>query len=155
DVLGSGSLILGPRVRAFEENFAQFLGVPGFGLGVGNGTDALAIALRALGVGSGDEVITVCNTPIPTGAAIRLPGATPVFAATDPNTLLIDLADIERRMTPRARAIIAVHLFGNSIDMPQLVKLAAKHGLKVVEDCAQSCGTRWLGQMTGTFGDVG
>lgn len=154
-VLSSGSLILGERVRAFEENFCRFLGSEGSAIGVGNGTDALAIALRALGIGGGDEVITVANTAIPTVSAIRMVGARPVFAEIDPRTLLVDLDHAESRITTRTRAIVPVHLFGNAVDMTRLMKLAALHGLAVVEDCAQSCGTTWQGQMTGTFGDVG
>lgn len=154
-VLASGSLILGPRVRAFEEQFARFLGGDGAAVGVGNGTDALAIALRALQVGPGDEVITVANTALPTVSAIRMTGARPVFCEIDPRTLLMDLDDAAARVTSRTRAIVPVHLFGNAVDMPRLVQLAARHGLAVVEDCAQSCGTTWKGQMTGTFGDVG
>jgi len=154
-VLASGSLILGERVRAFEENFCRYLGSQGSAVGVGNGTDALAIALRALEIGAGDEVITVANTAIPTVSAIRMVGARPVFCDIDPRTLLMDLDHAESRITSRTRAIVPVHLFGNAVDMTRLMKLAAQHGLAVVEDCAQSCGTTWQGQMTGTFGDVG
>jgi aminotransferase EvaB len=154
-VLASGSLILGPRVQSFEDKFTRFLGGGGTGLGVGNGTDALAIALRALHVGPGDEVITVSNTAIPTVSAIRMTGATPVFCEIDPRTLLMDLNDVEARITARTKAVVPVHLYGNAVDMPRLMTLAAPHALAVVEDCAQSCGTTWQGRMTGTFGDVG
>jgi aminotransferase EvaB len=154
-VLASGSLILGQHVRAFEENFCRFLDSEGSAVGVGNGTDALAIALRALGIGAGDEVITVANTAIPTVSAIRMVGARPMFSEIDPRTLLMDLDHAESRITTRTRAIVPVHLFGSAVDMTRLMKLAAQHGLAVVEDCAQSCGTTWQGQMTGTFGDVG
>jgi len=154
-VLASGSLILGPRVRAFEENFARFLGATGSAVGVGNGTDALAIALRALGIGPGDEVITVSNTAIPTVSAIRMVGASVVFAEIDPHTLLMDIDNATARITQRTRAIVPVHLYGNAVDMDRLMRLAARYSLAVVEDCAQACGTTWNGQMTGTFGDVG
>jgi dTDP-3-amino-2,3,6-trideoxy-4-keto-D-glucose/dTDP-3-amino-3,4,6-trideoxy-alpha-D-glucose/dTDP-2,6-dideoxy-D-kanosamine transaminase len=154
-VLTSGALILGPRVQAFEENFAQFLGQGGYAVGVGNGTDALAIALRALKVTSGDEVITVSNTAIPTVSAIRMAGATPVFCEIDRYSLLMDLADAEARITARTKAIVPVHLFGNAVDVPRLLQIARRHGLAVVEDCAQSCGTTWQGSPTGTLGDVG
>jgi dTDP-3-amino-2,3,6-trideoxy-4-keto-D-glucose/dTDP-3-amino-3,4,6-trideoxy-alpha-D-glucose/dTDP-2,6-dideoxy-D-kanosamine transaminase len=154
-VLASGSLILGKRVRAFEESFCRYLDKQGSAVGVGNGTDALAIALRALAIGAGDEVITVANTAIPTVSAIRMAGARPVFCEIDPDTLLMDLDHAESRITPRTRAIVPVHLFGNAVDMTRLVRLAALHGLAVVEDCAQSCGTTWQGRHTGTFGDVG
>ena len=106
-------------------------------------------------VGAGDEVITVANTAIPTVSAIRMVGARPVFADIDPNTLLIDLADAERRITPRTKAIIPVHLFGNAVNMDQAMDLGVRHGLAVIEDCAEACGTRWRGQMTGTLGDIG
>ncbi|MBI3838530.1 MAG: DegT/DnrJ/EryC1/StrS family aminotransferase [Planctomycetia bacterium] len=154
-VLASGSLILGPRVQAFEENFGRFLGEPGYAVGVGNGTDALAIALGALKIGPGDEVITVSNTAIPTVSAIRMAGATPVFCEIDRHSLLMDLTDAEARITARTKAIVPVHLFGNAVDMPRLMQIAQRHALAVVEDCAQSCGTTWQGRPTGTFGDVG
>jgi aminotransferase EvaB len=154
-VLESGTLVLGPRVEAFERNFARYLDVDGEAVGVGNGTDALAIALRALGVTAGDEVITVANTAIPTVSAIRMTGATPVFCEIDPETLLMDLDNAAARITPRTRAIIPVHLFGGAVDMPRVMTLAREHNLAVVEDCAQSCGTTWNGQMTGTFGHEG
>ncbi len=120
DVLRSGSLILGPRVLAFESEFARFLGVPGHGIGVANGTDALAVALRALEIGAGDEVITVANTAIPTVSAIRMTGAMPIFCEIDRESLLMDLADAETQITPRTRAIIPVHLYGNAVDMTQV-----------------------------------
>jgi dTDP-4-amino-4,6-dideoxygalactose transaminase len=155
EVLDSGSLILGPRVRRFEENFARFLGVPGEAVGVANGTDALAIALRALEVGTDDEVLTVANTAIPTVSAIRMAGATPVFCDIDPQSLLVDLNDAARRLTPRTRAIIVVHLFGNAAAMPAVLDFAARHQLRVIEDCAQATGTTLHGRQVGTFGDVG
>lgn len=154
-VLESGSLILGPRVQEFERNFARFLAAPGEAVGVGNGTDALAIALRALGVGPGDEVITVANTAIPTVSAIRMTGAMPVLCDVEPDTLLMDVADAAVRVTSRTRAIVPVHLYGNAVDMQAIGELAGQRGLAVVEDCAQACGTQWRGQMVGTLGDVG
>jgi aminotransferase EvaB len=154
EVLASGSLILGPRVRQFEQNFAEYLGCE-HAVGVGNGTDALGIALKALGVGAGDEVITVANTALPTVSAIRMAGATPVFCDVDAASLLMNLDDFERRITPRTRAVVPVHLFGDAVDMPRLVEIARRRRLAVVEDCAQSCGTTLNGQYTGTFGDVG
>jgi dTDP-4-amino-4,6-dideoxygalactose transaminase len=154
-VLDSGTLILGPEVNAFEQNFADFLGVKGEAVGVGNGTDAIAIALRALGIGSEDEVITVANTAIPTVSAIRMVGARPVFCDVDANTLLMDIEELEQHITPRTRAIVPVHLYGNAVNMICLCELAADRGLAVVEDCAQACGATWQGQLVGTFGDVG
>lgn len=152
-VLDSGTLILGPRVQAFEQAFSQWLG-GGQSVGVGNGTDALAIALRALDVGPGDEVLTVANTAIPTVSAIRMTGATPVFCDIDPRTLLLDLDDAEGRVTAKTKAVIPVHLFGNAVDMWAVLEFAARHHLRVVEDCAQSTGSTIAGQPTGTFGDV-
>jgi len=154
-VLDSGTLILGPEVSAFEQNFSRFLAVAGEAVGVGNGTDAIAIALRALGVEPGDEVITVANTAIPTVSAIRMVGARPVFCDVDADTLLMDLEQLTERITPRTRAIVPVHLYGNAVDMTRLRQLAAERGLAVVEDCAQACGTTSRGQMVGTYGDVG
>jgi aminotransferase EvaB len=154
-VLESGCLILGPRVKAFEESMCRYLDTPGHAVGVGNGTDALAIALRALDVGPGDEVITVANTAVATVSAIRMAGATPVFCDIDPETLLMDTADVEHRITAHTKAILPVHLFGNAVDMVGINRLAERHGLCVVEDCAQSCGTLFRGRPTGTWGDIG
>jgi dTDP-3-amino-2,3,6-trideoxy-4-keto-D-glucose/dTDP-3-amino-3,4,6-trideoxy-alpha-D-glucose/dTDP-2,6-dideoxy-D-kanosamine transaminase len=154
-VLDSGRLILGPRVKAFEDNFSRFLGQGGFSMGVGNGTDALAIALRALEVGPGDQVITVANTAVATVAAIRMVGAAPLFCEIDPKTLLMDLERAESCITAQTRAIVPVHLFGNAVDMDAVLALARRYKLRVVEDCAQSCGTTFRGRPTGTWGDVG
>ena len=155
EVLDSGTLILGPRVRQFEENFARWLGVPGQAVAVGNGTDAVACALRALGIGPGDEVLTVANTAVPTTSAIRMAGATPVFVDVDPQTCLMDPALVEPRITRRTKALLPVHLFGNAAPLGPLLEIAGRYGLKVVEDCAQSCGTRYQDRATGTFGDIG
>jgi dTDP-4-amino-4,6-dideoxygalactose transaminase len=154
-VFESGCLILGPRVQTFEASMCRFLDTPGHAVGVGNGTDALAIALRALDVGPGDEVITVANTAVATVSAIRMAGATPVFCDIRPETLLMDPDDVERRLTPRSKAIVPVHLFGNAVDMAAINRLAERYRLSVVEDCAQSCGTLFRGRPTGTWGDIG
>jgi aminotransferase EvaB len=154
-VLESGQLILGSRLRDFESNFARFLGTAGHSVGVANGTDALAIALRSLGVGRGDEVITVPNTAIPTVSAIRMTGAVPRFVDVRDDTCLMDVETIERSITPRTKVIIPVHLYGNAVAMEPLLEVARAHSLKVVEDCAQSTGTTYKGRATGTFGDVG
>ena len=154
-VLESGQLILGSRLSSFESNFVQFLGTPGYAVGVGNGTDALAIALRALGIGRGDEVLTVPNTAIPTVSAIRMAGAVPRFVDVRDDTCLMDVGAIERHVTPRTKAVIPVHLYGNAVPMESLLEIARAHSLKVVEDCAQSTGTMYKGRATGTFGDVG
>lgn len=154
-VLESGRLIQGLRVQAFEESMCQFLGGSGYAVAVGNGTDALAIALRALDVGPGHEVITVANTAVATVSAIRSVGATPVFCDIRPDTLLMDADDVERRVTTRTRAIVPVHLFGNAVDLAAINGIAERHFLHVVEDCAQSCGTLYHGRPTGSWGDIG
>ncbi|HEX4129917.1 MAG TPA: DegT/DnrJ/EryC1/StrS family aminotransferase [Pirellulales bacterium] len=154
EVLDSGKLILGPQVQAFEREFARFLSAPEHAVGVASGTDSVALALRALGVGPGDEVITVANTAVPTISAIRMVGAVPVFCDIDPQTLLMDVADAARRVTRRTRAIVPVHPFGNVVDMPAVIRLAADRELHVVEDCAHSTGATLNGRHTGTFGDA-
>lgn len=154
-VLDSGWLILGDHVREFEQSFGRYLGVSGQAVGVGNGTDAIAIALRALEIGAGDEVVTVANTAIPTASGIRMVGATPVFCDVDADTLLMDPAAAERCITARTKALVPVHLYGGAVDMPRVLEIARRHGLRVIEDCAQSCGTTLDGRATGTWGDVG
>jgi len=160
-VLDSGSLILGPEVAAFEREFAAFLGPGMHGVGVANGTDAIALILRALGIGRGDEVITVANTAVPTVSAIREAGATPVFCDVDPDTCLIDLALLPQCLTPDTKAVIPVHLFGNVVDVPRLRALldaADRADVKIVEDCAQCHGgalqTADGERSAGTFGDA-
>jgi aminotransferase EvaB len=153
-VLESGTLILGPCVARFEAAMCEMLG-GGHAVGVGNGTDAIAIALRALHVSAGDEVITVANTAVATISAIRMVGATPVFCDIDPQTLQMDPQEVQRRINPRTRAIIPVHLHGNAVDMGAITHLASLYGLYVIEDCAQSCGTFLHGRATGTWGDIG
>ncbi len=155
EVLESGQLILGNQLRAFEGNFVRFLGLPGQAVGVANGTDALAIALRALGVGAGDEVLTVPNTAIPTVSAIRMTGAVPRFVDVREDTGLMDVAALERHITPRTKVLLPVHLFGNAVPMDEVLEIARRHSLKVIEDCAQSTGTSYQGRATGTWGDAG
>jgi dTDP-4-amino-4,6-dideoxygalactose transaminase len=150
-VLESGTLILGEEVKRFEAAFAAYLG-GGHGVGVNSGTDAIAIALRALGVGPGDEVVTVPNTAVPTVSAIRMAGATPVFCDVDADTALIDVGRLPAAITPRTRAIVPVHLYGNVADMPRILELAAERGIEVLEDCAQSHGAILHGRHAGTFG---
>jgi dTDP-4-amino-4,6-dideoxygalactose transaminase len=137
DVLDSGEFILGPNVRAFEEEAAAYLGVPRT-IGVANGTDAIVLVLRALEIGPGDEVVCPAFTFYATAEAIASVGATPVFADIDPATLNLDAADVERRLTPRTRAIMPVHLFGRPASLEDLVA----HGLPIVEDAAQAFGGR-------------
>jgi aminotransferase EvaB len=152
-VLDSGTLILGGEVRRFEQQFAGWLG-GGHAVGVNSGTDALAIGLRALGVGPGDEVITVPNTAVPTVSAIRMAGALPVFADVDPDTALLDIARLPRHLTPRTRAIVPVHLYGNVVDVEAVQDAVRGRGIAVLEDCAQSHGALLRGRPAGTFGDA-
>lgn len=153
-VFSSGRLILGEQVASFEERFAAYCGVP-FAVGVNSGTDAIFLALKALGVTAGDEVITVSNTAVPTVAAIRATGATPVFADVEHDTYLMDVKLVETLITARTRCIVAVHLCGQMVDMSPLMELAQQHRLRVVEDCAQACGATYQGKRAGSCGDIG
>jgi len=152
-VLAGGWYILGPEVAAFEAEFAAWLGVD-HAVGVASGTDAVLLALRALGVGPGDEVITVAHTAVATVAAIELAGATPRFVDIDPATYTLDPARLAAAVTPQTRAIIPVHLYGAPADMDAVLAVARAHGLLVVEDCAQAHGARYRGRMVGTLGDA-
>lgn len=152
--LQATQFILGPNVRAFEEEAAAYLGVK-HAIGVANGTDALHLALLALGIEEGDEVITTPFTFIATAEAIRYVGAHPVFVDIDPRTFNLNPDLIEAAITPRTRAILPVHLFGQPADMAAIRALAIKHGLKIIEDCAQSFGADIQGRMTGSLGDAG
>jgi dTDP-4-amino-4,6-dideoxygalactose transaminase len=152
-VLNSGSYILGREVSAFEEEFATFIGVP-HAIGVGNGTDALELALRACNIGPGDEVITVSHTAVATVAAVELVGATPVFVDIETGSYLMDPRQIEAAMSPRTKAILPVHLYGRPANLPAIVKIARKHGLRLIEDCAQSHGASLNGVKTGAWGDM-
>lgn len=154
EVFSSGRLVLGGRLAAFERKFADFCRVP-FSVGVASGTDAIFLALKALGIGSGDEVITVANTAVPTVAAIRAAGATPVFVDVEEDTFLMDVALLESAITSRTRCILPVHLFGQMADMTPLLEKAGRCGLSVVEDCAQACGATYQGFRAGTLGDAG
>lgn len=152
-VLSGGRFILGPEVAAFEAEFAQYIGVR-HGVGVANGTDALTIALKALGVGPGDEVITTAHTAVATVAAIELALATPVFADIEPDYFTIDPVKIERMLSPRTKAIVAVHLYGQAADLTGLLEISRKHGIPLVEDCAQCHGARYDGKRLGSFGAI-
>ena len=154
DVLRSGQYIGGPQIQQFQEAFAASVGTR-HAIGCNSGTDALILALRALGIGPGDEVITCSFSFFATAEAISAVGATPVFVDVDPATYLIDLGQIEAAITPATKALMPVHLFGRPVDMTRLMAIATSHGLKVVEDCAQATGARWNGQAVGSFGDAG
>ncbi len=152
-VLDGMQLFLGENVQALEKEFARFCGVR-HGIGVSDGTAALHIILRAMDIGPGDEVITVSHTFIATVEAVLLAGARPVFVDIDPDTLLMDIAQVESRITSRTRAILPVHLYGQTVDMDPLLELAAQHGLKVIEDACQAHGAEYRGQRAGSLGDA-
>lgn len=153
-VLRSGHFILGPEEQAFEAEAAAYLGTK-HAIGLNSGTDALFIALRALGLGPGDEVITTPFTFFATAEAISHVGATPVFVDIEKDSFNLDLDLVERAITPRTKAIIPVHLFGRPCDMDRMMALAEAHGIQVVEDCAQSFGATWKNRKVGTFGAFG
>jgi dTDP-4-amino-4,6-dideoxygalactose transaminase len=146
-VLDSGWLVLGPEVEAFEAEFAQWLGA-GVAVGVASGTDAIELALRALDVGPGDEVVTQANTCVPTVAAIERAGATPVLCDVAPESGRIDVDSLRAALTPRTRAVVPVHLYGQCADMDAVLEL----DVPVIEDCAQAHGARWRGRTAGTMG---
>lgn len=153
EVLRSGWYVLGNEVKSFEEEFAAYTG-GGYCVGLASGLDALWIAFRVLGIGPGDEVIVQGNTYIASVMGITINGATPVFVEPD-EYYNMDTAKIEEKITERTKAILVVHLYGQASKMDTVVELAKKYNLKLVEDCAQSHGACFQGQMTGTFGDVG
>ncbi len=154
DVLDSTHFILGPNVQAFEKEAAEYLGVK-HAIGCASGTDALHLALLAAGIGPGDEVITPAFTFIATAEAIRYVGARPVFVDIEPDSFNLDVQQVEAAITPKTRALLPVHLFGQPADMPALMDLAARHDLVVIEDCAQSFGADIDGTMTGGIGLAG
>jgi dTDP-4-amino-4,6-dideoxygalactose transaminase len=154
DVFDSMHLFLGPRLHAFEEEFAAYCGAR-YCVGVGNGTDALHLSLRAAGVERGDEVITVAHTFFATAEAIVMAGATPVFVDIDPETYLMDVSQVEQRLSPRTRAIMPVHLYGQMVDMDPLMALAARHNLVVIEDAAEAHGAEYRGRRAGSIGHLG
>lgn len=154
NVLENTQFILGPNVQEFEKEAAEYLGVK-YALSCASGTDALHLALLAAGIGPGDEVITSSFTFIATAEAIRYVGAVPVFTDIDPKTFNLDPNQIEAAITKKTRAILPVHLFGQPADMPAISSLAEKHGLMVIEDCAQSFGARIGDSATGGIGLAG
>lgn len=152
-IVESGTFILGPRVREFEAAAAEYLGVK-HAIGVANGTDALVIGLRALGIGPGDEVICPAYTFYATGESIAAVGATPVFADVDPLTFNLDVDRVREAITPRTRAIMPVHLFGQAAPMDELRAVAAERDLPIVEDSAQGWGATYQGARVGSLGTL-
>lgn len=153
-VLDSGGYVQGAEVKAFESEFAHATGAT-HALAVSNGTAALHLTLLAMGIGPGDEVITVANTFIATAEAISAVGATPVFADIESGGFNVDPADIEHRITARTKAIIVVHLYGELADMDAVIAIARRHGLRVIEDACQAHGAERNGRQAGTFADAG
>jgi dTDP-4-amino-4,6-dideoxygalactose transaminase len=152
-VLQGGWYILGPEVEAFEAEFASYHGVA-HAVGVATGTDAIELALRAAGIGPGDEVITVAHTAVATVCAVERAGATPVLVDIDRDSYTMDPSAAAAAITPRTRAIVPVHLYGHPAEMHNLAALARQHGLLLIEDCAQAHGARYYGRLVGTFGDL-
>jgi len=150
-VIDAQSFASGPAVLAFEQELAGYLGVREV-VGLNSGTSALHAALLAVGVGPGDEVVTVAHTWISTAWAVSYVGATPVLVDVEERTCGLDPALVERALTPRTRAILPVHLYGQPADLDPILELARRRGIPVVEDCAQSIGARYKGRMTGSFG---
>jgi len=153
-VLDSGRLVLGPEVEAFEREFSAWVGAA-HGVGVNSGTDAITLALRAVDVGAGDEVLTVANAGAPPVAAIRAAGAVPRFVDVDPATLLVDPAALAAAIGPRVRAVVPVHLYGQPAPLAAILEPARRAGIPVIEDCAQAHGARLDGRHVGAWGAVG
>lgn len=156
-VLQSGLYILGPEVEAFEKEYSAWLGAGGT-VGVANGTDAIELALKAAGIGPGDKVVTVANTLSATITAIAATGARLVYVEIDPATMLLDVGALETMLAtlrdPKIKAVVPVHLYGQAVDMPRLMDVAARHSLVVVEDCAQAHGATVGGRKAGTWGQL-
>ena len=153
-VLDSGWYVLGTEVDTFEKEFASFHGKDLHAVGVANGTDAIALCLRGLDLGIGDEVITPSHTAVATVAGIEQAGCTPVFADIDPNTRCIGPKSIEERMGANTRAIMPVHIYGQPAEMKRILEFAKAHKLSVIEDCSQAHGAEVNGQKVGTFADI-
>jgi dTDP-4-amino-4,6-dideoxygalactose transaminase len=150
-VLSAGRYILAEETAAFEKQFAEYIGVP-YAVGVGNGTEALHLALRGLGIGPGHEVITVSHTAVATVAAVEMCGATPVLVDIHPESYTLDPALLEEAKSDRTKAIVPVHLYGQPCALEEIIRFAREHGLFVIEDCAQSHGARYRGQKAGSMG---
>ncbi|MDP6450507.1 MAG: DegT/DnrJ/EryC1/StrS family aminotransferase, partial [Lentisphaeria bacterium] len=153
-VLESAWYILGEELQAFEQSFSKYIGAA-YAVGVASGTDAIALALMAAEIGDGDEVITSNMTAFPTITGITMTGAVPVVVDIDPATGLLDPAAVEAAITPRSRAVVPVHLYGQSCDMDAITALTQAHRISVIEDCAQSVGATCRGKTTGTIGKLG
>lgn len=154
EVLEGGWYILGPRVAAFEKAFAAYCGAAEC-MGTGNGTDALELALRACGIGPGDQVAVVANAGGYGTVATRAAGAEPVFVDVEPDSMLMDPGSLEARITARTRAVIATHLYGRMVDMPRLLAVTTPRGIAVIEDCAQAHGAMLQGKRAGAWGAAG
>lgn len=152
-VIESGQFILGPYVDGFEKSIASYLGVP-HAVGVASCSDALLLSLKALGIGEGDEVITTSYSFFATAESIFRAGARPVFVDIDPQSYALDVTQIESKITPKTKAILPVHLFGQPAPMDKIKEIAKRHHLKVIEDLAQALGSRTRGKWAGTFGDA-
>ncbi len=152
-VFRSGTLILGDRVSRFEAGFSAYCGCR-YGIGVNSATDALFLAMKALGIGEGDEVITVANTAVPTVSAIVATGARPVFVDVNPVNFLMDVGLLEAAITPQTKCILPVHLFGQCVDMDVVNGIAKKQGIFVLEDCSQSHGATYKNQTCGSLSDL-
>lgn len=153
-VLESGHYILGPELDKFEADFATFLGAK-YTVGCASGTEAIYLALAACDVGPGDEVLVVAHTAVPTISAISMTGATPVFVDINASTYVMREIELEAKITPKTKVIVPVHIYGHMADMETIMKVAQKHGIKVMEDVAQATGASYRGQTAGTIGDYG
>jgi dTDP-4-amino-4,6-dideoxygalactose transaminase len=153
-VLGSGQYIGGKAVQTFEQSFADYIGTSE-AIGCNSGTDALYLALRALDIGAGDEVIVPSFSFFATAEVVSMTGATPVFVDIDASGFLLNLDQVEAAIAPQTKAIIPVHLFGQPVDMQRLMAIARSHSLYVIEDCAQATGAEWAGKKVGSWGDFG
>ncbi len=153
NIITKSAFVGGEEVCSFEAEFAAYCETKSC-VGVGNGTDAIYLTLRAMGVGPGDEVITVAQTFIATSEAISMTGARPVFVDIKEDTMLMDPALLEKAITPRTKVIVPVHLYGQTCDLDAIMEIADRHGLKVIEDAAQAHGARWRGRRAGSIGDA-
>ncbi|NOZ11985.1 MAG: DegT/DnrJ/EryC1/StrS family aminotransferase [Gammaproteobacteria bacterium] len=153
EVFSSGWLILGDAVKSFEENFSSYCSAE-YGIGVDNATNGLFLALKALGIGKGDEVISVSNTAVPTISAIVSAGATPIFVDIDDDTYQLNTSLLEEAITPSTKCILPVHLYGQCVDMDPIIQIARERSLYIVEDCSQAHGAKYKGKPAGSMSDL-